>query len=272
MIYSHFIFFESLLEPNKYESLKAEFVRHYIDNVGQPFDVDFEKGIIYETPETEYEFSTSILSKINSECYKLKNAIIKNIYNFFQDEKNPNNYLLSELQHLESLIERLNESDFRELDFEDKLSPVVNFIEIRLGLKKSSSETYPTFNCNFSIDNIEQKLSTLYFELLQQNIIKGSKQDFINGFQGKKVINGIKWMICTKDKKSTNKPSLIYLLDYLIHKDYIEYLSGKEYNAAFIYVFRDLKGKKFKRATISTSKSNNTLKEHETIKNIIDNL
>jgi hypothetical protein len=268
MIHSHFDFFESILEPVKYHNLKAEFIQDYIDNVGQPFDVDFENGIIYEAPQTKIKFSTYI----DIESFKLKNAIRMNMYNLLKNQQNPNDYLLSELQHLKSIQERLSENNFGEINFVNKLADIVDFIEIRLGLTKSTTENYSTFIWNFSIDDRTQKLSALYSALVKQKIIKGSKQDFINGFQGKKVTNGVKWMLTTKDGKNTNKPTLFYFLDYLINIDYIEFLSGKDYNDACIYVFRDLNGNKFNRAALSTSKSNNTLKEHEIIKNIIDNL
>lgn len=269
---SHFSFFESLLGPNTYENMKKEFIGDYLENVGNPFDMDFERGIIYDNPETSYHFSTHFEMLVNNRAFELKNTIIKNMYRIHYDEKNANKYLQSELEYIQSLSNKFNKDHFAGFDFDNVFYPIAEYIKMRLGYDNDITDSFPTFKWNTTLENAEEKLSKLFTELSGKEIIEGTKQDFLNGFKGKEVKHGIKWIRTGRNPKHTSKPTLFYFIDYLINREFIEHIEGKEYYGAIIFVFRDLNGEKFTRNRNTTSRGNTTLTEDLFIKQIIDDL
>lgn len=269
---SHFSFFESLLEDDKYETLKTNFIIDYLKNGDDKTPIDIEKGIIHLDQGERIDFSVNFSLIVFGESYRLKNHILNKMYELLEAGLDADRYLQSELVYLQSILSRLNKMDFNGIQFDFYLNPIIDFIKLRLGYEDMSNEIFPTFNWYSSSEKAIKNLSNLYTSLLSEKKIDGSKQDFINGFLGKQVKKGIKWMVLSRKNKLTSKPSLFYFIDILMHKGLIDLIKQKDYNDAIIYVFRDSEGNEFQRASLSTSKSNNTLKEDSTIKKIVDSI
>lgn len=274
-----FDFFENLLEKDIYENLKKEFISKYIEEEGNPLEIDLNEGIIIVDPETSYNFDNYFKRNLNKHYLESKRNIDIGVLEITAKNIEPTNYLNTQLQILHSLeIKAIKYYPNRPIVYKT-ITSLKSFINEKYNPKsvedvrifEGKKTNYSSFD--WDIIDVEypiNEISSIFDFLTSKNIISGSKEDFISGFTGEPVNDGINWLIKSSDKRHTSKPSLFAFIDYLMSQNFIKNLNGKEYNDAIKNVFRDFKGDTFK--NIRDSKSKSTAEIDITIKNFIDSL
>ncbi|QQM25331.1 hypothetical protein [Elizabethkingia sp. M8] len=274
-------FFESLLESDKYEIMKKRYIDDYIEEhnglINPSGDIDYENGIIKEDEYTTFRFSSKFTRNLVLESSKAKENIDKNVIIITSNNISPDEFLKIQLRVINSLLLKTNilyiNQPCVKQAITDLNNHIINKYNVSSLLHITDEINVNSFNWDY-LDNQEndtqEKISSLYNELVAINIISGTEKDFVNGFMGKPVLEGIRWLPKTKDNKSTAKSTLFSFIDYLIDESFILKLNGKEYNDAIEYVFRDYNGNMLK--NIRQSKSSSTASIPEDIQEIIDNL
>lgn len=129
---------------------------------------------------------------------------------------------------------------------------------------------------SFDWNKIKQEDKILFvkkiYQLLMENspIISASEEDFINAFTQKKVDNGIKWLLKSKNGK-TSKTSLFYFIDELRNNNLLTYFEEYSFGRKVEYVFRDCDGNPFSNISQSLNyyRERKSCDNEETIDNII---
>ncbi|MCT3672564.1 hypothetical protein KRE49_09340 [Elizabethkingia meningoseptica] len=274
-------FFESLLESDKYETMKKEYMDDYIRDFGDlKFSIgtiDYENAIIVEDKYTTLTFNSDFTQRLTLELSKAKENIDKNVIIITSNNISPNEFLKIQLRVINSLLLKTNilyiNQPCVKQAITDLNNHIINKYNVSSLLHITDKINVNSFNWDY-LDNQEndtrEKISSLYNELIAINIISGTENDFVNGFMGKPVLEGIRWLPRTKDDKNTAKSTLFSFIDYLMNENFILKLNGKEYNDAIEYVFRDYNGNTLK--NIRQSKSSSTASIPENIQEIINNL
>ncbi|WP_372482895.1 hypothetical protein AB9J70_12030 [Elizabethkingia anophelis] len=274
-------FFESLLESDKYETMKKEYMDDYIRDFGDlKFSIgtiDYENAIIVQDKYTTLTFNSDFTRRLTLELSKAKENIDKNVIIITSNNISPDEFLKIQLRVINSLLLKTNilyiNQPCVKQAITDLNNHIINKYNVSSLLHITDEVNVNSFNWDY-FDNqendIREKISSLYNELIAINIISGTENDFVNGFMGKPVLEGIRWLPRTKDDKNTAKSTLFSFIDYLMNENFILKLNGKEYNDAIEYVFRDYNGNMLK--NIRQSKSSSTASIPENIQEIIDNL
>ncbi|RMZ60386.1 hypothetical protein D1632_05465 [Chryseobacterium nematophagum] len=273
-------FFESLLEYDKYDIMKKEFIISYINNNGSPKEVNMEKGVIEEWNE-KYYFSTTFNHQIEQQGQLAKKNIGIVISESIEKNLSPKLFLEAQIKILNTLLFKAEALYPNQPVVKKILLELIEYINKYLNVSSKNEERKlmileesSTLSYNWKSDNYDTKLilvEKLYSLLLiEPPIIKCDKQDFINAFTQRIVNQGINWNVKGKNG-SISKSSLIYFIDKLINENFINDV-GTDYNKKIEYVFRDNFGKNLK--NIKESKSNYSKKPtgSERIDNILEQL
>lgn len=275
-------FFENLLEYDKYELLKKQYISDYIEHGGQPYKIDFENGIIEEWNGEfiKYTFSDSFKFKIEQRALDTKREIGSIIEEILSRSGNLQSFLEVQNNKLHTLSFKADALYSHQPIVKEIISELIIYInkfsitstkdEVRklFILEESSSNSY-----NWKSENYEDKLKSIEdlhnLLIIEPAIIECDKQDFINAFSQRKVNKGINWCIKGKNRK-ISKSSLIYFIDKLINNDLID--DEIEYNKKIEYVFRDNLGKKLQNIKVSKSNYSKKPTDSERIDRIINTL
>lgn len=282
---NHLIFdpFEELLQEGKYESLKKEYIAEYLELYGSNGikDIDNNKGIISLYDGDTYSFEFNFEIKLNKYYRLAKLEINKEVLEIVAKGIPPTEYIKTQI-NITSYLERKARDLYQDGHIipkvlqalkeyiMEKYNPILNE-----GHTNDTTSKAPSFKWDY-IENQEEgtvkAIERLYNFLLENDFIEGSKEDFINGFMGKPIINGIRWLTKAKDKQHTSKPSLFAFIDYLMEGYIIDSIEGKDYYDAIEYVFRDFKGNIFNRKSLRQSKSSSTAEIDPKIKDFINSI
>lgn len=289
-------FFEDLLDFDKSKDLIESFiddffVHNQIDARYDDLVVDRELGVItatgmfqdgkthnwYHGTEVfafKSDFEGTVLQEYKLAKKKIDELVLKTV----TKGVNPTEFLNIQMQILWSLHAKALNSYTNLTIIKQAIIGLKNHIVQKYGVDDLFSDIQNKLqnqSVSFQWDYLDKNeainsLTKLYKELTSANVILGDKEEFINGFMGMTVKNGIRWLLKTKDKKHTSKPTLFAFVDYLIEEGFIEDIEGKNYNEAILYVFREHDGNQLK--NVRQSKSSSTAIISEKIKMIIDNL
>lgn len=275
------LFFEDLLENDKYKILQNDYMDRYMEKYGslkyKNGVFDYEKGIIIENEDTDLSFQLYFDSLINTEYSNAKRNLDRCVLEIVSQNISPNEFLKLQISTLDSLLINVgkfysNHSILNQAIVELK-NHIINKFKLESNHKHIVNTSFPSFEWDYlegcESDAIEV-IRNLFNGLISKSIINSSEEDFINGFTGKEVQNGIKWLLKTKDRKHSSKPTLFAFIDYLMEENFIKDIKEKEYNNAVEYVFREDNGDFLK--NIRQSKSSSTATIPEDIRIIIDNL
>ncbi|SMC33592.1 hypothetical protein [Moheibacter sediminis] len=275
------LFFEDLLESDKYKILQKDYMDRYIEkyeNLKYNNGVfDYERGIIIENEDTDLSFHLYFDNLINTEYYNAKQNLDKNVLEIVKQNVSPKEFLKLQTATIDFLLTQTKKYYLTYPIIEQALLKLKNHLVIRFNLKSSHGYTevtkFPSFEWDY-LDGCQESaietLRSLSQQLSSKSIIECSEEDFINAFMGKEVLNGVKWLIKTKDRKHSSKPTLFAFIDYLIEENFIIEIKEREYNNAIEYVFREYNGELLK--NIRQSKSSSTAIIPVDIQTIIDNL
>lgn len=275
------MFFEDLLESDKYKILQNDYMDSYIEKYGslkyENGVFDYEKGIIIEDEYTDLSFQLYFDSLINTEYYKAKRNLNRCVWEIVSQNISPNEFLKFQIATLDSLLINIGKFYSNHPILNQAIVKLKNHIINKFKLESNHEHIVNTSFPSFEWDYLEgcesdaiEVIRNLFNGLISKSIIDSSEEDFINGFTGKEVQNGIKWLLKTKDRKHSSKPTLFAFIDYLMEENFIKDIKEKEYNNAIEYVFREDNGDFLK--NIRQSKSSSTATIPEDIRTIIDNL
>ncbi|MGV0939408.1 hypothetical protein [Empedobacter sp. ULE_I140] len=278
---SPLLFFEVLLESNKYDQMKNDYMDKYLEERGnlkfENSKFDYDKGIIIEDEQTDlsyfYMFKNLIVDNIRITKNKFDKILLKMAIENIDSTK----FLQMHISSLTSLIIKADNFYANQPFLSNTLMVLKEDLEIKLNPQQlynnNKDGKISSFEWDYFKENEEATqliIEKLYDGLLNLKLIEGTKEDFINGFMKKEVKYGIKWLDKTNTKKDTNKGSLIGFINLLIKGNFINDIKEKEYNDALVYVFRDFNGNKLK--NIRQAKSSYTGKLSEEIQDLIYNL
>lgn len=275
------LFFEDLLESGKYKILQNDYMDTYIEKYGslkyKNGVFDYERGIIIEDEDTDLSFQLYFDSLISTEYYIAKRNLDKCAWAIVSQNISPNEFLKFQITTLDSLLINVGKFYSEHAVLNQAIIKLKNHIINKFKLESNHEHivntSFPSFEWDYleecEADTIEV-IRNLFNGLISKSIIDGSEEDFIKGFLGKEVQNGIKWLLKTKDRKYSSKPTLFAFIDYLMEENFIKDIKEKEYNNAIEYVFREHNGSLLK--NIRQSKSSSTATIQEDIRIIIDNL
>ncbi|GEM_PF-5381923 len=278
---SPLLFFEVLLESNKYDQMKNDYMDKYLEERGnlkfENSKFDYDKGIIIEDEQTDlsyfYMFKNLIVDNIRITKNKFDKILLKMAIENIDSTK----FLQMHISSLTSLIIKADNFYANQPFLSNTLMVLKEDLEIKLDPNQLSDKYKDNKISSFEWDYFKENeeatqliIEKLYDGLLNLKLIEGTKEDFINGFMKKEVKYGIKWLDKTNTKKDTNKGSLIGFINLLIKGNFINDIKEKEYNDAIVYVFRDFNGNKLK--NIRQAKSSYTGKLSEEIQDLIYNL
>lgn len=278
---SPLLFFEVLLESNKYDQMKNDYMDKYLEERGnlkfENSKFDYDKGIIIEDEQTDlsyfYMFKNLIVDNIRITKNKFDKILLKMAIENIDSTK----FLQMHISSLTSLIIKADNFYANQPFLSNTLMVLKEDLEIKLDPNQLSDKYKDNKISSFEWDYFKENeeatqliIEKLYDGLLNLKLIEGTKEDFINGFMKKEVKYGIKWLDKTNTKKDTNKGSLIGFINLLIKGNFINDIKEKEYNNAIVYVFRDFNGNKLK--NIRQAKSSYTGKLSEEIQDLIYNL
>lgn len=282
-------YFENILRRTQ-NQVKTKYMTEAADNGGSISRYDYEKG------EIEFYYSFYDEQKNQSvegfEMYSFKDFLKKEMYrkgneaySLFRRDKlliakngKTSLFYIQEIQNRITELLKLAEVNFPDYPFVK---------EVLLKLKSITSDNKPIKTsapidiqdyCEDSFDwnKIKQEDKILFvkkmYQLLMENspIISASEEDFINAFTQKKVDNGIKWLLKSKNGK-TSKTSLFYFIDELRNNNLLTYFEEYSFGRKVEYVFRDCDGNPFSNISQSLNyyRERKSCDNEETIDNII---
>lgn len=263
-------FYENLVEEEYVDKIKKDFIKQYFEHNSSPYKID-ENGDIWEaSEEVAYSFKTHLKRINNNEFNSFKEKIRFAYYN--SSDK---------IKFKRSLTERINDlKQISQKTYKDEYDYIFQFyldLENYLYKRFNTGDKPIEFNKksykwdNFDLQYAEKQIETLFIGLCKLNYSHiDDKTDFINGFTGKEVLNGVRWLP-KNDRNQALKPQLFNLIDSLM-ENYVNTKNGKSYNDAILYVFRKFDGDKFSISSIKTSKSTNTSCIDNEIETLIDSL
>lgn len=151
------------------------------------------------------------------------------------------------------------------IDFLSNRIAELQFKEPAINTKDNSTEqvTIKSFHW-MDLKSRESKLNMLYLYMTHSSAFISSDTNagvFFKAFSGEPLTSplNIRWMILTKDRKYSSKPSLFYFLNKLIENNFIVAPgSNKELFNVIQHVFVDKDGKPFENLDVSLSGSKST--------------
>lgn len=195
-------YFDNLLERNKLKELKDIavdlIVEQYGDLIIEP--IDYDKGIVtYKTfrPLTldvsidsieAYNFSKEFPQEVFKEAEKAKNNIDSIAFEINKNGNNANEHLLSQIKHLNSLIDK-SKTTYPKLKFiENTIEDLIVYLVDRYSLKESYKKRILNINIKSSFFDVKSTvkrslLEELYdisidLEIIDEEIV--SEETFIN--------------------------------------------------------------------------------------------
>ena len=278
---SPLLYFDVLLESNKYDQMKNDYMDKYLEERGnlkfENSKFDYDKGIIIEDEQTDLSYFYMFKNLIVDNIRITKNKFDKILLEMAIKNIDSTQFLQLNIASLTSLIIKADNFYANQPFLSNTLMVLKKDLEIKLNphqlYNNNKDSKISSFEWDYFKENEEATqliIEKLYDGLLNLKLIEGAKEDFINGFMKKEVKYGIKWLDKTNTKKDTNKGSLIGFINLLIKGNFINDIKEKEYNDALVYVFRDFNGNKLK--NIRQAKSSYTGKLSEEIQDLIYNL
>ncbi|MGV0968968.1 hypothetical protein ACTS9U_13435 [Empedobacter falsenii] len=278
---SPLLYFDVLLESNKYDQMKNDYMDKYLEERGnlkfENSKFDYDKGIIIEDEQTDLSYCWMFKNLIDNNIRITKNKFDKILLEMAIKNIDSTQFLQLNIASLTSLIIKADNFYANQPFLSNTLMVLKKDLEIKLNphqlYNNNKDSKISSFEWDYFKENEEATqliIEKLYDGLLNLKLIEGAKEDFINGFMKKEVKYGIKWLDKTNTKKDTNKGSLIGFINLLIKGNFINDIKEKEYNDALVYVFRDFNGNKLK--NIRQAKSSYTGKLSEEIQDLIYNL
>ena len=249
------IYFQDLLEIDKSQNLRDEFISDFVNNSGYTnLDIDKSKGVItyfdcyydeYGNPndageEITHEFHPNFRRKIELEVKKSKNLINTKIDQLVSQGKAYNELLF----FLKNLLLKLRiKADENYIDYpfvKTAIDTLSSFIELFEVTSTSSFELAYSWDSEY--DDLKLESITKLHRLLQNDykLIDSTVGEFLNAFSNNEVRDGIKWLGIGKNAKTT-KYSLFYFINQLQKQNFILDVK-KGYNKKIQYVFRDKDG------------------------------
>lgn len=278
---SPLLYFDVLLESNKYDQMKNDYMDKYLEERGnlkfENSKFEYDKGIIIEDEQTDLSYFYMFKNLIDDNIRITKNKFDKILLKMAIENIDSTKFLQMHISSLTSLIIKADNFYANQPFLSNTLMVLKEDLEIKLDPNQLSDKYKDNKISSFEWDYFKENeeatqliIEKLYDGLLNLKLIEGTKEDFINGFMKKEVKYGIKWLDKTNTKKDTKKGSLIGFINLLIKGNFINDIKEKEYNDAIVYVFRDFNGNKLK--NIRQAKSSYTGKLSEEIQDLIYNL
>lgn len=267
---------ENLLSKNQ-QITQENYINDSIENLGHVFDVDYKEGIItywsdFSQNEVKYSFRTYFESKINFEAIQAYLSFKKSVFSISADGKTPDFYIESVIKSLENLIAQTKEFFLSYPQIIQVLENLNHRIKTTfpLDITKKVKTNYHCAENIFSHNASENSFTwneyheeeanvnqiKKIFKLLTQSpaIIIAEETDFVNAFTGRKVTNGIWWLLQGKNSL-TNTCTICYLIRKLEIENYIEEFESKNFAKKLVYVFRKNDGSQFKLTSMTQSVS-----------------
>lgn len=214
-----FEFFDWLLLYNRYRELKNNYVKDFVENVGQPKFLDFEKGI-FEDNGNIYNFQkhfeqeclanerlitieiTSLIKKVEKDIYNQLNVFKKSLEKYLLLSKT----IYPEIPSLQEIFLRTIKFLKNLINEYDNLAEPIVFgnSQISLYWKKS-----------------ERSLFSLYSKITENPpLISADYEDFKLFFTGKNPVDKIRWNAKTQNHLN-GKALLLYFVEALDSADLI---------------------------------------------------
>lgn len=249
------IYFQDLLEVDKSQNLRDEFISDFVNNSGYTnLDIDKSEGIVtyfdcyYDEygnsdgagEEITHEFHTYFRRKIEQEVKKSKKLINTKIDQLVSQGK-AHNELLFFLKNLLLKLRIKADENYTDYPFvRTAIDTISSFIELFEVTKTSSFEL--SFSWDSEYEDLKLESITKLHRLLQTDykLIDSTIGEFLNAFSNNEVKYGIKWLGIGKNTKTT-KYSLFYFINQLQKQNFILDVK-KDYNKKIQYVFRDKDG------------------------------
>lgn len=258
-------FFENLLEFDKYDLMKKEFVNNYIENVGSPQSIDLENGII-DDGEEKYSFSTNFNIKVEQQGLIAKRDIGIIIETIISKNENPKSFLEIQNNRLNTLLFKTDVLYPNHPIVKEVISKLVEYISkfLNASTKDEASklitlEESSALSYNWDSNDNEDKLRAidkLYKLLIEEPaIIECDKQDFVNAFSQRKVYRGINWNMKGKNK-SVSKTTIVHFVKSLLNENFINDFPESDFKRKLEYIFRDNEGQKLNNVSNSMDSYN----------------
>jgi hypothetical protein len=249
------IYFQDLLESDKSQNLRDEFISDFVNNSGYTnLDIDKSKGVImyfdcyydeYGNPDgageqITHEFHTHFCRKIELEVTKAKSLIHTKIDQLVSQGQTSKELLFFLKNLLLKLQIKAGENYIDYPFVKTAIDTLSSFIELFEVTKTSSFEL--SFSWDSEYEDLRLESITKLHRLLQTDykLIDSTVGEFLNAFSNNEVRYGIKWLGIGKNTKTT-KYNLFYFINQLQKQNFILDVK-KDYNKKIQYVFRDKDG------------------------------
>lgn len=263
-----FEFFDWLLQYNRYQEMKNNYIKEYVENGGQPRFLDFEKGIFEDNRET-YSFQKNFEQKclanerlMNIEITSHIKKVEKDIFNQLDGFKNSleKYLLLSKTVYPE--IPLLQEIFLRTIKFLKNLIIEYNNIAEPIVFGNSQISLY--------WKKSERSLFSLYSKLTEDPpLVSADYEDFKLFFTGKNPVNKIKWNAKTQNHLNANA-LLLFFVEALDSADLIREVTNTYPTIFNGFVYDD--GNEVKNLKNALNSSKNSPFGCERIQDIISEL
>lgn len=291
------IFFESLLEEDKYNDLKKKFISNFEEEYGtlNVKSINEQTGIIeiwnaYTDEFTNeviaeilvYDFESYFISEIEKNFRIAKTKIDELILEVILNDKNPERFIDNQIILLNDLSLKTHTFYLDSPILKKSIKRLIKHLQKKRSSTKIDISTphrvdiddFSSYSFNWDSANPEDTIPNLekFYSLLTAHpaLIECSKEEFINAFTKRKVINGIKWLV-KGDNKLISKSSLLYFVSRLTEEDLINDITNS-FNKTIEYIFRDSSGELLKNIKQTKSTSSQNPAQKDRIDSIIDSL
>lgn len=273
---SPFAFFDYYLNNeihDEWKLFRSELVEHVFGSGKDEIDESNKKVKVYNSEKNDfdiYSFENHIKEKVQNEIFKTNQFLQKGFLQRYSNQNEVRSYAKFNVRLIQRLrgLQACKEFTFIDLIFNEVLSQINHF-------SNGMIVQGPVYSFNLlDKNNIgqEQLIKKLH-ELLNESpsLINCSISEFNSAFTGGIVENGINWMGTAKNK-STNKKSLIYLLDELIRHKFISSTIALDKNKLTKYCFRDSNGNELQNLRQSRTDNSKKVTDQDRIDAIISSL
>lgn len=278
-------YFEKLFIKNQ-EILKQEFIEDFFNAPpsGHLVDLDSENAvftILWYNPITDkreeeiYDFSLEFKKDTYRECLKCKEIVDADILDITRKGVNPQYYKEELVGKLKKFLLKAK-TNFKDYPFLELY--IQNFISYLIPNTSSmslNSSVYDSFIWILGNGNEKlKKIKKLHRLLVEKSFIKADEQEFINAFTGRKITQGICWLLKSKNK-GISKASVFDFIEQLEQKEYIQNIDPFDFGRKIEYVFRKNDATPFENIKQSLSQFRNKFKTsdyHREIETIISEI
>ncbi len=263
-----FEFFNWLLAHDRSEELKKPYSEYFL-KFNTPETRNPETGKLQDW-DSAFGYSNYLQTLCTQNAKRIRAEIASHWQDPTTTSDDKTNYLQTRKKKAE-ILQVAAKNFYKNFPFvEESLTRIVNYIdEINFLPPTASSELS---HLSFKWIATSEQLSQLY-ELLTASpaVIDCSRIEFENAFQGREVLEGIKWLKTT-NRGEPLKSLLIYFITQLQDYKLIEKFESRSLSSRITYIFKDSNNNEIKNLKQSKSSFTGFPKDQELIDEIIDEI